>query len=164
MTLKVNESMLDVLMYLFENYMETNCDISRDQDELVEELEEAGFYHDNIHKAFIWLEELSVMQDASDMLQEHRSTSASRVYDDYEYEKIGQEGLGLIHFLEQIGVLNTLTRELVIDRALALEGEKIEIPRLKWVVLMILFSYPGQDAQLAWMEEFILNNRDQTVH
>ena len=163
MTLKISESMLDVLMYLFENYMETNCEISRSHDELVEELEEAGFYEENIHKAFIWLEELSAMQDASDVLANHQS-SAERVYDDYEYEKFGSEGIGLLHFLQQIGVLNTLTRELVIDRALALEGDKIETARLKWVVLMILFSYPGQDAQLAWMEEFILNNREQTIH
>lgn len=164
MSLKINESMLDVLMYLFENYMETNCEISRTHDELLEELEAAGFYHDNIHKAFIWLEELGEMQDASDLLETHQSAASARVYDDFEYEKLGKEGVGLIQFLEQIGVLTTLTRELVVDRVLALEGEKIEIPRIKWVVLMILFSYPGQDAQLAWMEEFILNNREHTIH
>jgi len=32
----------------------------------------------------------------------------------------------------------------VIDRLMALEGDEIDLEKLKWVVLMVLFSQPGR--------------------
>ena len=159
----IKEGMLDVLMYLFENYMQTDCGVSRDHDELIDELEGAGFSPVEIDKAFVWLEELSEIQDASAIVTTDPAP-ATRVYMDYEYDMIGSKGIGLISFLNQIGVLNTMNREIVIDRAMAFDGDDLGAHRLKWVILMVLFNNPETDAELAWMEDFIAANKDKTLH
>ena len=43
--------MFDVLMYLFETYVQSDADLMVDQDELAEELSRAGFHQDEIYKA-----------------------------------------------------------------------------------------------------------------
>ena len=43
--------MFDVLMYLFETYVQSDTDLKMDQDELTEELSRAGFHQDEIYKA-----------------------------------------------------------------------------------------------------------------
>jgi len=48
-------------------------------------------------------------------------------------------------FLEQNGILNSSNREIVIDRAMALENEEISMEKLKWIVLMVLLSQPDEE-------------------
>ena len=55
--------MFDVLMYLFETYVQSDADLMVDQDELAEELSRAGFHQDEIYKALAWLEHLAVLHD-----------------------------------------------------------------------------------------------------
>ena len=47
----MKESMFDVLMYLFENYMEEGSEFTPDQESLVFELTEAGFPSGEIGRA-----------------------------------------------------------------------------------------------------------------
>ncbi|MEZ5671400.1 MAG: DUF494 family protein [Thiotrichaceae bacterium] len=58
-------------------------------------------------------------------------------------------------FLEQANILDPQTRELVIDRVMALDTEEFTLEQLKWVVLMVLFNQPGQESSLAWMEDLV---------
>ena len=67
-------------------------------------------------------------------------------------------------FLEQIGVLDSTNRELVIDRVMALEGEEIDLRQLKWVILMALFNQPGQEAAFAWIEDQVFDEVAPTPH
>ena len=53
------ETILDVLLYLFENYIYDDPDVVRDRDSLQNGLIQAGFNPTEINKAFEWLEELS---------------------------------------------------------------------------------------------------------
>lgn len=50
---------------------------------------------------------------------------------------------GVLLFLEQIQVLNLETREMVIERVLALDTAEFELEDLKWVILMVLFNIPA---------------------
>jgi Smg protein len=45
-------------------------------------------------------------------------------------------------YLENVRILSSTQRELVIDRLMALEADEIDIEQVKWVVLMVLFSQP----------------------
>jgi Smg protein len=62
--------------------------------------------------------------------------------------------------LEQQGILSPLQREIVIDRLVALESEEIDIDRLKWLVLMVLSSQPGQEQACARMEDLVFDETD----
>lgn len=160
--MKIKENMIDVLMYLFENYMEYSCEINCDQKKLIIELEKAGFSQVDIHKALRWLDDLSALQIKSESIPKH--LSSVRVFTQQERLKLGFECCSFIYFLENIGALNSVTRELVIDRAMALDHDFVDFSRLKWVILMVLFNAPGQEAALAWMEDYVLTGKRTGLH
>ncbi len=71
---------------------------------------------------------------------------------------------GFLLYLEQQGVLGADQRELVLDRALALDLENVGLDDLKWVVLMVLFNQPGSEAAYAWMETQMYLDEPEPVH
>jgi len=156
------EKVLDVLMYIFENYMDDSHEFSPDQDALILELSQAGFPKGEINKAFNWLEELSSLRDDKPvgMVSSSRPLS-TRFFSDHETTKISMSCRGQLLRLEQSGVLDSIAREIVIDRLTALESEEIDIEQLKWVVLMVLFNQPGQEQAYDLLEDWVVSeNRD----
>ena len=55
-------------------------------------------------------------------------------------------------------------REILIDRLLALESRDIDVEQIKWVVLMVLFSQPGQELAYARMEDLVFEEESEVVH
>jgi len=45
-----------------------------------------------------------------------------------------------------------------------LEAGDIDLDHLKWVVLMVLFNMPGQEAAFAWMEDMVFNEMPVDLH
>ena len=70
---------------------------------------------------------------------------AIRIFDTLEQARLDTDCRGYLVYLEHVGILSPTQRELVIDRLMALDGDEIDIEKLKWVVLMVLFSQPGQE-------------------
>lgn len=167
----MKENVFDVLMYLFENYLDSELGQGPDEDVLREELLQAGFPGIEVDKAFSWLEGLvaqqqpdSLSDDPFDYQSPLNSSSAVRVYNDREMERIDTDMRGFLMYLEQVGVLDAMTRELAIDRVMALESDEVDIDQLKWVVLMVLFNQPGREAAFAWMEDFVYNGAPDQLH
>ena len=156
----MKESVLDVLIYLFDHYVEEELEIHPVQEYLKTQLVQAGFADIQVDKAIDWLEGLAMQKDEIDVL---RSRSI-RVFSDFENEKLDIECKGFLLFLEQSGVLDVEDRELVIDRVMALETDAIELQQLKWVVLMVLFNRPGKEAAFAWMEDIVMDEVSAVVH
>ncbi len=158
----MKENILDVLMYLFENYMNDEIEFDADEESLRNELEQAGFHKAEISKAFLWLEGLAGLQDGSEQLV--LNAESIRIYTSEEHEKLDLDSRGFLMFLEQTGVLDHNTREMVIDRVMALESEEIDLEQLKWVVLMVLFNQPGREAAYAWMEDLVFEEMPGIIH
>jgi len=53
------------------------------------------------------------------------------------------------------GHLTIRQREIVIDRMLALDADELDTEQLKWVVLMVLSSQPGQEAAFQRLEDLV---------
>jgi Smg protein len=159
----VKENILDVLMYLFENYMDDDEEQTGfDQELLKDELLAAGFPLHEISKAFDWLESLANYPLPADAIAAKQCST--RVYLKEECEKLDLECRGFLIFLEQMGVLETQSRELVIDRVMALEIDEFNLEQLKWVILMVLFNQPGQEAAFAWMEDLVYDEAATLLH
>ncbi len=158
----MKETVMDVLMYLFERYLDEETEVDSDRESLRDELAMAGFGDPEISKAFDWLEGLAAEADSGQVADGDRS--ASRVYVAGEVEKLDTRCRGLLVFLEQAGVLNPITRELVVDRAMALETDEIDLDQLKWVVLMVLFNQPGKEEVFAWMEDLVFDESTGLLH
>ncbi len=159
----MKENVIDVLMYLFENYMDEGPEFNPDQESLAVELSQAGFPRGEISKAFSWLEGLSTLRTHAVQPAPGRSSSL-RLYSTHEREKVQVEARGFILFLEQSGVLDSVTRELVIERIMALDTDQIDLEQLKWVILMVLFNQPGQEHAYAWMEDLVFEGLQDRLH
>ena len=158
----MKENVLDVLMYLFETYVDTDEDPEPDQNELRDELALAGFGDTEIDRALDWLDGLTDQQD--NLAFNAQTAHGTRIYSDFEQERLDMASRGFIIYLEQIGILSPLQREILIDRLLALESTDIDVEKIKWVVLMVLFSQPGQELAYARMEDLVFEESTGTVH
>jgi Smg protein len=168
----MKESVLDILIYLFENYadpdfqadIETGSQSSNARDALRDELQLAGFRPTAIDSALAWLDALA----ASTEKNIAPTTRSIRVFAESECIKLDAECRSYVLYLENIGILNATQRELVIDRLLALEPNvsdpSIDLEQVKWVVLMVLFSQPGQEAAYSRMEDLLFSSRLEALH
>lgn len=146
--------MLEILIYLFENY--PYVELAPDRDALALKLTAAGFNGDEIDPALDWFSDLSTLNSAEYPASLTHSR-ATRLFAEVERERLGTESQGLLVFLEQAGILNPLQREWVIDRVLALDEDEITPDKIKWIALMVLWSQnPNQDYLL--LEDMLFND------
>lgn len=159
------ENVLEVLAYIYNNYMSThNRIIDGAQHVTTSELEEAGFSREEITKTLIWLDGLVDLQHINEHGSSPISEKSFRVFSDHECKKLNADVRGYIFFLEYIEILNPVTRELVIDRAMALDKFVLDVDQIDWVVLLILFNYPGSEEAFAWMEDYVFGDNVGTTH
>ena len=158
----MKENVLDVLMYLFENYLYDEPEVEPDRQTMEESLEQAGFTSGEIRKAFAWLDELAEQRFQPEL--KLRTDHPVRVFVDSEIERLDMECRDLLMYLENVGILDAQRRELVIDRLQALDAEEIDLEDVKWVVLMVLFNQPGQEANYAWMEDLMFDTQQEYRH
>jgi len=158
----MNENVVDILIYLFENFMDAEFSDQPDQHELQEELAQAGFPLPVIKKAFHWLDELAWSQSACQQTPDTRQ--AIRIYTEQESIRLDTECRGMLLFLEQLEILDQASRELVVDRALALETAHIAADDLRWIVLLVLMNQPGRESAFAHMEDLIYNDIPRYLH
>ncbi len=158
--------MFDILMYLFENFIHNETEIRVDQDELTDELVRAGFHHDEIYKALSWLEKLAALQETDNIpyFAKGPTSFVNRVYTQEEEMRLDVECRGFLLFLEQINVVDSSTREMVIDRVMEIDSKEFCLEDMKWVVLMVLFNVPGKENAYAQMEDLLFEEPEGPLH
>lgn len=158
----MKENVLDILMYLFQHYMDGEFEMEPDRESLQIELLDAGFPLTEINKAFDWLDELAGSQDQ----QSGRApaTHSIRIFTDEECEKLDADCRSFLLYLENNGVVNSATRELIIERVMALDDTEMDLERLKWVILMVLFNQPEQDLAYEWIENMVFDSPTDSLH
>jgi len=158
----MKETVLDVLMYLFECFVDGEDTPEPSKNELREELEQAGFRHREIDRALEWLDGLKSPKVTTNSVTPHFPTL--RVFDRSEHERLDTSCRGYLLHLEQLGILSPVQRELVIDRLLALDSDDIDIEHIKWVVMMVLFSQPSQQQEYERMEDLVFAEDPDWLH
>jgi Smg protein len=166
----MKENVFEVIMYLFENFAENSSKLYTDQASITAKLRQAGFLNSEIHKAFEWLESLVSLKEKT-LPHATPDKLSIRIFNQQEQKKLSTECRGYLLLLEQIDIINEVTRELVIDRCMALEIDEFGLDHLKWVVLLVLFNQPEQKDRDSsswmkniWMEEIIQEPLPQYLH
>jgi len=113
----MKENVLDVLMYLFETYVDAEEEPETDQNELRDELSRAGFGDSEIDRALDWLDGLT--DDHEGRNYNRQTPRGTRIYNFIENDRLNSACCGFITYLEQIGILSPPQREILIDRLLA---------------------------------------------
>jgi Smg protein len=150
--------MFDVLVYLYENYWRP--DACPDHRQLSRKLSAVGFESDEIQEALRWLDGLASSTEGR--VAEQRADSL-RVYSPAEQELLGDDSIAFISFLESAGVLPPEMREMVIDRATAVDGGPLGLDDLKVIVLMVFWSL-GEEPDALILDELFVDPEDRLIH
>lgn len=150
--------MFEVLVYLYENYWRP--DACPDHDQLTRKLSAVGFETDEIQEALSWLDGLTETAQAH---ADAQSPTSVRVYSATEVERLGEESIGFISFLESAGVLPPTMREMVMDRASAVGESPLALEDLKVIVLMVFWSL-GEEPDALILDELFVAPEERLIH
>ena len=157
-------SVLDILIFVFDRYMLEEVPAVPDREHLARDLEQAGFGRANVERALDWLTELAFGHERAPLPAAAAATAAMRVFVDSELLRLSPECRGLILRLERGRVITPQQREIVIERLLALETDEADAEQLKWVVLMVLSSQPGQELAVERLGGLVAEARLNAPH
>ena len=165
----MNGTVLDILLYVFDRYMFDETPDVPERDVLAQDLTSAGFGEANVERALDWLADLAGERSRAATLAGAdeagpRQRPSLRLYSTVEMARLSVECRGLLLSLEEVSILNPAQRELVIDRLLALDVEDLNQEQVRWVVLMVLSSQPGQEQACARMETLVLDADSSAAH
>ncbi len=160
---EMKETIFEVLVYLFEHYMDIGEENVIEQGKLKTELLEAGFTENYVERAFDWMDELTHQPSA--VVENYvGQNTAVRIYSDEERMRFDVDAQGFLLFLEQTGIIDVTRRELIIDRAMALGDTLLSVEHVKWVALMVLFSQSGMEGHYSQMEELVYGDIPFELH
>lgn len=145
-------TVFDILAYLVHRYW--NLGDLPDVDALSRHLSAVGFETGEIDQAVDWLSGLSSARGTIEPGLQAVASDAIRCYSAEEEQQIDREARGYLYFLESAGVLDSVQREVVLDRIAALNDSEIEIDQVKLIVLMVLWSQGPRPDNLIFEELF----------
>ena len=163
----MKQNVVDVLMYLFENIITDENPVFTEHEHMFDRLEDMGFPQHEILLAFDWLETLADIH--SDILLTDKPEQAPvnsqtvRVYSELEKILLEPECISFLMQLEQSQVISPFSREVILDRVIALDVE-LELEQLKWIVMIVLYSQPGEETAYAWIENMVFDNNLSYMH
>ena len=161
----ITGSVLDILIYVFDRYMMNEPPDVPDREHLARDLERVGFAAANVERALDWLTDLAFgHEQAAQNVTREDAPRGVRVFSDSELARLTTECRGLLLRLEAAHVLTSQQRELVIERMLALDSDDADTETLKWVVLMVLSSQPGQELAVEQLGGLITDVRPSAPH
>ena len=150
--------MFEVLVYLYETHWRP--DACPDHDQLARKLSAVGFETDEIADALSWLDGLAQTAEA---FAGEQSADSLRVYSTAEIDRLGEDSIGFVAFLESAGVLPPAMREMVIDRATAVGDSPLALEDLKVIVLMVFWSL-GEEPDALILDELFVAPEERVIH
>ena len=149
--------MLDLLIYLFENYISTKPKLN--MNDITLELEEAGFNNKDISSAFEWFNHLEKINNSPKLTHEN----SLRVLSQKEYEKISKEAFTFLTFLLNAKILNPTEFEVILDQIMILNQKYINIDEMRWIVMMTLWK-SGKENSYLFVEDSLFQNKRTQLH
>jgi len=128
--------MFEILMYLFESYIDAGSYPAPDK--LSRKLSAACFEGEDIDEALTWLSALRLQN--SDSYPAILNHSGMRFFAELEFQRISAEARQFLLFAEQQSMISAVEREIIIDRAVALQQKDLELEKLKLIMLIVLWD------------------------
>jgi len=153
----MKESMLDVLIYLLEEY---ENDEESEREFLTNELVTAGFGSTEIGRAWGWLDELAEQMKSSNQITAFSKLHSTRVLSNFEKARLSTEAQSFLMELQNSVLIDTVTYELILDRLIALDSDtkELNMEQVRWVVLMVAFNRATQVNQFVALEHLIFSD------
>lgn len=152
--------MFEILVYLYESYR--MAELAPNRNTLEKRLFAAGFDDDSIKGALDWFAQMAGTQSHSHLTD----TPHFRHYAREEQERLDDECLTTLRFLEEAQILDGESREWVINGLLHLsaqgvDAEDITAEHVRWMSLIVLWNR-GYIEHYTYLEDMLLN--ETTLH
>jgi uncharacterized protein Smg (DUF494 family) len=155
------ESVLTILMYLFKNHIKCNDETNETTEEdLVIELQSAGFHKPAIDCALDWINNLS---DSDLSTKKTTSPWSRRILTHNETTIFNQECQNYFIFLQEEQILTPIGVDLVINQLVELHTAKIDVGLIQWVTLMFLYNQDTRGDALKKMELLVLQEKTDVL-
>jgi len=152
----MKQNVMDILKYLFESYLDEEFRHIPTDKNVQKELSLAGFNNQNIKKAFQWLDDLVLLKEnLFDKNYTHQYSS--RIYNGIELKRFSTQAIGFLYHLENKALVDFNLRETIVEKALALEIEQIDLDLIQWVVLMVFYNISDSEVAFTWIEDMIFD-------
>lgn len=158
----MNDNTVELLLYLFENYIYGNKNSDINEKSIQQGLSQAGFATLTIDSAFSWLESLQV--DIESFQNMTIQNNSFRVFAYTENHKIDEDCQDFILYLNNSGILNNVQREILINAIMKPEINQFDVDDLQWLALMVLFSQPDQEQAFANLEALLFETEEIYEH
>jgi Smg protein len=134
-----DDDLLDMLLQLCSYQTLSGEEIQLDYNELLPELESQGFDRSTVLSALDWISDL-----VTDLDKKEVGGRSTRVFSTEERTFLDTSARNCLIKLENMGILNSVTRERVIDQVMALQKIGLDASLIKWVAYLVLCSHPEQ--------------------
>lgn len=147
------DELLDMLWQLCRYDPLSDKKLQLDYETLMPELERQGFEKTTVLSALDWLRDLASKLDSASV-----ATNVTRVFSAEEQLFLDSETRDCLMRMEKFGILNSVTRERVVDQVLALQNVEVGQALIKWVAYLVLSSHPGLESERDRMKLFLTDN------
>lgn len=154
--MNLSSSVYDILTFVFDNYTGESGDLELDYEAIAMDLVDEGFEPKQVKKAFSWLESLSEPIPTLANAQQ-----SQRIFSDTEQVFFTSEAMGFIHYLVNIGLIGVNERERIIDRAIALDCDRVDEDMIQWVSLMVLCNNAEDSTEMLWLEDLVFHRENE---
>jgi len=151
--------MFEILMFLFESYLDAGS--YPETDKLERKLSAAGFEDNDISEALTWLSALK--QQNPESYPSRLEHAGQRHFAALELQRISYKARQFLVFAEQQHLISAVEREMIIDRAVALQHENLALDKLKLIMLMVLWNR-HQDLDQLLIEELLTPLQSTQIH
>ncbi len=136
----MNERVVEILIYIM-SAIRKNNNVTHKLDLLSDNLIQQGYSESEISSAFTWL--LDRLNHESEELMERQSPtlkSSFRHLHEVERAVVSTEAYGYVIQLVELGIVDNMDVEQILERALMLGISDVEIDDIKSIVAAMLFS------------------------
>jgi Smg protein len=151
--------MFEILMYLFESYIDAGSYPAPDK--LSRKLSAAGFEGEDINEALTWLSALQLQN--ADIYPATLTHAGIRCFAELEIQRLDDEARQFLLFAEQQKMITVIEREIIIDRAVALQQKSLGADKLKLIMLIVLWNR-HQDLSPLVIEELLSSLHSPHLH
>lgn len=139
----MSERVVEILIYIMSEIRRDSRD-SRQLKLLSKNLIKKGYTEGEISSAFSWL--LSRMRSESEEVLPNRGPTLNgsfRLLHEIENSIISTEAYGYIIQLKELGIINELDFEQILEKAMMLGSTKVKVEEIKSIVASMLFNPEG---------------------
>ncbi|MFQ5772757.1 MAG: DUF494 family protein [bacterium] len=155
----MNERVVEILLYIMSE-IRRSSDESKQLELLSKDLIKKGYTECEISSAFSWL--LTRLQNESEEIVQNQGPTlhnSFRLLHEIEHSIISTEAYGYIIQLKELGIINELDVEQILERAMMLGSTKVHIEDIKSIVAAMIFSPEGYG-----MGPYILFEDNSEIH